>query len=252
MIATSHISPEQYEAITHSGSHIAYSIMVLLGLVLGGALIRKDSREWKMSVTQRYTVLAVALIGSLIGCAIPAYFAGGVIEEIAMISIITPKTILGGILLSFIFVAIYKKAFHIRYDTSDAFARGGCLMMAIGRIGCILQHCCFGIEVPTSYGVDFGDGVPRFPTQAIEAICLFALFFYLNTLHKQNKYPHKRLFILFAWYGLIRFILEFLREQISDAYFGIGFYQYLALTVLAIGIFQIIKRNRSKYVGALS
>ncbi len=252
MSAASHISPQQYEAIIHSGSHIGYSAMVLLGLVLGGALIRSDSRVWAMSITQRYTILAVALIGSLIGCAIPAYFAGGVIAEITLISVITPKTILGGILLSFIFVAIYKKIFHISYDTSDAFARGGCLMMAIGRVGCILQHCCFGIEVPSGYGVDFGDGVPRVPTQVIEALCLFALFFYLNTLHKQNKYPHKRLFILFAGYGLIRFILEFLREQIADTYFGIGFYQYLAITVFAIGIFQIIKRNRSSYAGALS
>lgn len=252
MNALSHITPEQYEAIIHSGSHVAYSAMVFLGMVLGGALIRHDSATWNITAVQRYSVLAVSLIGALIGCALPAYIAGDVIEKIALVSIISPKTILGGILGSFFAVAFYKKLTGLDYDTSDAFARGGCLMMAIGRIGCILQHCCFGIAVPPSYGIDFGDGVPRLPTQAIEAACLFGLFFYLNALHKQNKYPHKRLFILFVAYGVIRFMMEFLREQIAATYFGIGFYQYLALVVFAVGIFQILKRNRLTYAEAVS
>jgi len=237
----------QYEAIIRSGNHTAYSMAVLLGFILGGILIRKDSRQWALSMQQRYSILVVAFMGSFIGCALPAHFAGGVIERITMMSIVSPKTILGGILCSFIAVAAYKKLLNIDYDTSDAFARGGCLMMAIGRVGCILQHCCFGRRVPAIFGVDLGDGIPRAPVQTIEAICLFLLFFYLNNLHQKNQYPHKRLFILFAVYGFIRFNLEFLREPIADTYFNIGVYQYLALAIFLIGVFRLFKHNRVAY-----
>ncbi len=238
------LTPAQYEAIIHAGNHTAYSAAVFLGLFSGGWLIRKDSETWPLAPRQRIIVLAVAGLGALVGCALPAYFAGGVIGEIAQADLISPKTILGGILASFLFVALYKNTFRVDYDTSDAFARGGCLMMAVGRIGCVFQHCCFGKEAPAGWGLDFGDGVPRYPTQAIEALGLFALFFYLDRLHRENRYPHRRLFIFFLLYGILRFNLEFLREPIAATYAGLGFYQYLALVLALTGGFQILKRSR--------
>jgi phosphatidylglycerol---prolipoprotein diacylglyceryl transferase len=242
---------ERYEAIIHAGNHTAYSLAVLLGMLAGGWLIRRDSLAWPLSPRRRYLVLGVASLGALLGCAIPAYFAGGVIEEVTDFSVISPKTILGGMLLSFFLVAAYKKAFRVDYDTSDAFARGGCLMMAIGRIGCVFQHCCFGKEAPPGWGVDMGDGVPRYPTQLLEAAGLFALFFFLNHLHRKGLFPHRRLFILFTAYGVLRFNMEFLREPVGAVYGPIGFYQLLALVLFLTGAFQLAKRSRPSYLGAV-
>ncbi len=168
--------------------------------------------------------------------------------------LLSPKTILGGILCGFLAVAAWKKATGVAYDTSDAFARGGCLMMAIGRLGCIAQHCCFGRPTVAWLGYDFGDGTPRIPVQALEAILVFVLFVLLDFWHRQNVFPNRRLFILFAAYGLLRCGLEFLREPVAREWIGLGYYQWLALGLFAVGLYQIVMRTakRRRYSSHLS
>jgi len=232
-----------HEIIT-SGSRLIYQLFIILAMLVGGWFIRKDSEKWPLSGKQSISILGFAFIGSLVGSAIPAFFSGGLVEGLAWSTPITPKTVTGGILASFIFVAIFKKISKIHFDTSDGFARGAIAMMAIGRIGCIFQHCCYGKE--SSWGLDFGDGITRVPVQYIEAIGLFGIAYFIQHLHEKNLFEGKRLFIVFSLYGVLRFILEFFREQIADSYFGIGFYQWIALLIFATGLWQITKRSKLK------
>lgn len=235
------IDLHNHQQILSSGSRVAYQIFVILAMLIGGWFIRQDSEKWALSPIQRWTLLGIAFAGALIGSAIPAFFSGGLVEDLAWKVPITPKTVMGGILASFIFVAIYKRLTRNHYDTSDGFARGAIAMMAIGRIGCIFQHCCYGKQA--SWGLDFGDGLARVPVQYFEAIGLFGIFYFIQHLHEKDLYKGRRLFIVFALYGILRFLLEFGREQIADIYFGIGFYQWIALLILATGMWQIFRRN---------
>jgi len=232
------------DAILRSGSRGLYSLAVAVSMVLGGMLIHRDSRTWELSRPERILVLAAVALGSLGGCALPAFFAGGWVEGLAWTEVVTPKTILGGLLFGFIAAALAKRIAGIPYDTSDAFARGGCLMMAVGRLGCIARHCCFGRPTEGILGVEIGDGVPRWPVQAIEAVLLFGLFAVLHVSHRQRLFEHRRLFVLFGAYGLLRFGLEFLREPVASSWMGIGFYQWLALALAGTGLFQIAVRTR--------
>jgi prolipoprotein diacylglyceryltransferase len=235
---------DSYNAILHSGNRSLYQLAVLSSMIVGGALIRYDSRNWPLSTPVRYTIITAAAIGSLVGCAIPAFFAGGYVGASASDYLLSPKTVLGGILCSFFAVALVKRILHVSYDTSDAFARGGCLMMAIGRLGCVAQHCCFGVPTESSLGVRLGDGVSRFPVQAIEASLMFLLFAGLHVCHRMNYFQNRRLFILFASYGFLRYWLEFLRENIASEWLGIGFYQWIALSLFVVGVYQIVVRTK--------
>ncbi len=236
--------------ILGSGSRLSYQFFVIIAMLAGGWLVREDSSKWLITATQRWSILGIAFFGALIGSAIPAFFAGGFVEQLAWSVPITPKTVMGGILCSFLFVAIYKKITLIHYDTSDGFARGAIAIMAIGRIGCIFQHCCYGKQA--SWGMHFGDGLLRIPVQYFEAFGLFGIFFLIQYLHTKNLFSGRRLFIVFALYGLLRFSLEFWRQQIAGIYFGIGFYQWIALLILFTGIWQISHRsfNRKQQVEA--
>lgn len=235
-------SPHDVDLILSSGSRLGYQFCVSAAALLGGLLIRRDSMEWELAPRQRWSVLMVALLGALAGCAVPAYFAGGIVEEAAWAVAIAPKTVLGGVLGSFLLVALFKRLTRNRADTSDAFARGAVAMMAVGRIGCVFQHCCYG--KPARWGIDLGDGVQRLPVQYLETLGLFAIFLLVHELHRRDLWRGRRLFIVFALYGALRFGMEFLREQIALVYFGIGFYQWLALVVMLVGVFQIAKRSR--------
>jgi phosphatidylglycerol---prolipoprotein diacylglyceryl transferase len=236
---------DSYDAILRSGNRGIYALAVVLSTALGAALIHRDSRSWPLSRRDRILVLAGVSLGALLGCAIPAFFAGGTIEKLAWMEVVTPKTVLGGLLFGFLGAAVVKRAAGISYDTSDAFARGGCLLMAVGRLGCVAQHCCFGRPTDTFLGWDFGDGHPRWPVQAFEAVLLFGLFAGMEVLHRRRLLEHRRLFVLFAAYGFLRFGLEFLRELLAASWMGIGFYQWLALGVAGTGLFQIAVRTRA-------
>ena len=245
------MTPEliHHHEILSAGSRLAYQLFVIIAMLVGGWFIRKDSASWQVASTQRWIILGIAFIGALTGSALPAFFSGGLVEDLAWTMPITPKTVMGGILTSFFFVVIYKRIAQIDFDTSDGFARGAIAMMAIGRIGCIFQHCCYGKEA--SWGLDFGDGLARIPVQYFEAIGLFGIFYFIQHLHEKNLFAGRRLFIVFALYGLMRFILEFGRAQVADSYFGIGFYQWIALLILFTGLWQIFHRT-TQYKPAMS
>jgi phosphatidylglycerol:prolipoprotein diacylglycerol transferase len=238
------VTQEQFFRIIEAGQPLVYTGFVAAGALAGGTLIRRDSRGWALTPAQRVAVIACVFAGGLLGSALPAFMSGGLIQEQAERFVIGPKTILGGLLFGFFAVAVYKKTLGIRAETADAFARGTCLMMAIGRLGCFAAHCCVGVASSAMWARDFGDGVPRLPIQLVEAVLLFALLAALHVLHVADRLPDRRLFAFFAAYGSLRFALEFWREPVASVNAGIGFYQWLALLLATVGLWQVSKRTR--------
>lgn len=234
----------QLVQILRAGHPLVYTGFVAAGGLAGGMLIRHDSRRWPLPQSQRATLIALVFVGGLLGAALPAFLSGGLMQQQAERYLIGPKTILGGLIAGFAAVAIYKKMCGITAETSDAFARGTCLMMAIGRLGCYFAHCCVGVASGARWSEDFGDGVQRLPIQLLEAGLLALSFAALQHLHAHDLLHDRRLFAFFAAYGLARFGLEFWREPVAEPTAGIGFYQWLALLLAAIGLWQVLKRTR--------
>ncbi len=232
-----------YEQLLVSGSPRLYAAAVLIGAVCGYSLIAKDSRAWPIDLSTRRKLLGSVLLGGLIGCAVPAFLAGDFVEWLATHYPIGPKTVIGGLIGGYWGAALYKRFAGVAFDTSDAFARGNALMLAIGRLGCFAAHCCFGVATGPAWGIDAGDGVHRFPVQLLESALLFGLFFWINALHRKNNLEHRRLFVFFLAYGILRFFLEFLREPIAGSLWSLGFYQWLAILLAGIGAFEIRRRT---------
>ncbi|NUN47989.1 MAG: prolipoprotein diacylglyceryl transferase [Candidatus Brocadiae bacterium] len=236
------MTEEAFGKILQDGSPVVAAGIVLVAFAAGGWITRRDARDWPLSKGKRLGLFASVFIAGLAGCAIPAFFAEDIIGRHALLEWRGPKTILGGLLGGFAGATVFKAVTRTAYDTSDAFARGTCLMLAIGRLGCAARHCCFGIEVPAAIGLDFGDGVARLPVQVLEAGAVFGLFLFLHALHRRGLARNRRFFIFLLAYGLMRFGFEFGREQVAGGWFGLGLYQWLALATAAIGGFQILKR----------
>lgn len=77
------------------------------------------------------------------------------------------------------------------------------LSHAIGRIGCSLAGCCYGVVININENLEF-----RFPARELESLGLFLLFFIL--FYNKSKYSFE--FYLF-YYGNLRFFLEFFRDD---------------------------------------
>lgn len=232
----------EFDRVLAAGDPGARAALIGLAIVLGLSAMFTDARRWPLANAQRAGVFLSVLVGGLVGAYLPALVAGGLVGERVASGRGAPMSILGGLAFAFLTVAAYKKSLRVDWDTSDAFARGVCLMMAVGRLGCHFSHCCLGVKA--GWGVDQGDGVPRVPIQLIEAGVMLVVFGVFHLLERGDRLPHRRLFLFFVVYGLVRFALEFWREPMGARWAGLGAYQWFALALSALGVYQVIKRTR--------
>ena len=126
------------------------------------------------------------------------------------------KTIVGGLLGGWIGVEVAKKCIGLKQSTGDALVFAVIAGIAIGRIGCFLtgvtDSTC-GVASSFPWGIDFGDGIRRHPTQLYEMLWLAATGMVLWRL-RRARFPDGTLFRMFmAAYLLFRFAVEFIKPR---------------------------------------
>jgi prolipoprotein diacylglyceryltransferase len=87
------------------------------------------------------------------------------------------KSIVGGLLGGLVGVETTKRALRQTASTGDDFVLPLAIGMAIGRLGCFfagLADHTYGLPTTLPWGVDFGDGIPRHPTQLYEIAFVLA------------------------------------------------------------------------------
>ena len=119
-----------------------------------------------------------------------------------------------------------------------------CLGHGIGRIGCFLNGCCYGIETDEWYGILFpGHAHKVIPTQLFEMAFLLFLALILGIL-AFKKITNYTFIIYMVSYGVFRFILEFFRGDERGQLQGLSPSQYwcIALVVGAVVLFFLYKK----------
>ncbi len=158
---------------------------------------------------------------------------------------------LGGAVGLFIYTQIYKEKFR---DYVDIYATVLPLGHAIGRIGCFLAGCCYGI--PCSFGVIYTETVGQtplrvrlLPIQLIESACLVVLFVILLFIFfKSNRGGIvARTYCLL--YAILRFVLEFFRGDAErGTLFGLSTSQWICIPLALGSIFYFIwRKNRANH-----
>jgi len=127
------------------------------------------------------------------------------------------KTIVGGLLGGWAGVELAKRFLRLQRSTGDLFVYPLAIGTAIGRVGCFLTGLpdrTYGIATTLPWGVDFGDGVRRHPTQLYESIFVLLLAFTLWLTTRRRALPAGVLFRLYlAAYLGFRFCIEFLKPR---------------------------------------
>ena len=133
------------------------------------------------------------------------------------------KTIVGAILGGWVGVEIAKRFLRISHPSGDIYVFPTILGMCIGRVGCFLEglddHTC-GLPTSLPWGVNFGDGIPRHPTQLYEIAFLLAL----AAFFAWRRYSGRQRGCMFSQFVLaylaFRFAAEFIKPR--DTLPGIG------------------------------
>jgi phosphatidylglycerol:prolipoprotein diacylglycerol transferase len=136
----------------------------------------------------------------------------------------------------------------IRVRTGDLFVVPLCLGIAIGRIGCFmagLTDDTYGTPTRLPWGIDFGDGIPRHPTQVYEIIFLLLLGLALSC-YNRRPHPQGATFRLFlAAYLGWRLLIDLVKPQ--PLVYGLSLIQWACvagLFVLAPDILSAIRQGR--------
>ncbi|MCC7349619.1 MAG: prolipoprotein diacylglyceryl transferase [Phycisphaerales bacterium] len=149
------------------------------------------------------------------------------------------KTIVGGLLGGWIGVEIAKRRLGINHSTGDLMVFPLIFGIAVGRVGCFLTGLndhTYGVATSLPWGVNFGDGIIRHPTQLYEIVFLMALAAGLFALRRRlgNTGRLFRLFML--GYLMWRFGVEFIKPRETIA-FNLSAIQLASLAgVAACGI----------------
>jgi phosphatidylglycerol:prolipoprotein diacylglycerol transferase len=180
----------------------------------------------------------------------------------------------GGLIGGFFAVVLLVKRYKLPFwKTADAFAPGLALGQAFGRQGCFSAGCCWGKPTDLPWGVHFTPlgheytGVPvvyadgldahLHPTQLYESFLMLAVFGLLYYLHRHKKFDGQILILYGILYSIIRFSIEFLRDDPRGDLFGFtsatglstsqGVSLIVALASIAF-LFQRLRRLPAKEV----
>jgi phosphatidylglycerol---prolipoprotein diacylglyceryl transferase len=211
------------------------SLAYALGLYI--SLFRRLKKEPSITPApitpaQRTSVSVGALVGALIGAKLLVLVQHmdvlGQDWRLFVLLMLQGKTIVGALLGGLIGVELTKKWMGVRQSTGDSFVFSVLWGTAIGRVGCFLTGLSdrtYGMATSLPWGVDFGDGIARHPTQLYEVGFLVLLFFGLwrcagmasplqNRL--QNRVPLREgdLFKIYmiAYLGF-RFLIDFIKPE---------------------------------------
>ena len=160
-------------------------------------------------------------------------------------------SIYGAVLGAALGIWIYSKVRRISFGyLADVLAPGIILAQAIGRVGCTLNGCCYGVETTAFWAVIYTNpdslgpiGVPVHPTQIYEIIYNLIVFGVLVKLRGRFQ-PDGSLFLIYlSLYSLWRLGIDFLREG-TPFLFGLHQAQVIAIIILLITLPLLALRAR--------
>ena len=229
----------------------------MLLLVLWGLWkVRKDARvSYETVITAALVGVPSAIIFSRLIYLLDQWVTAGNVGPIIGFE---GLTIWGAVLGATLGIWIYSKASKFPFGYfMDMVAPAAILAQAIGRVGCTINGCCYGIETSLPWGIvytnpaSFGysasqklaEGMSLHPTQIYEIIFCLILFGVLFWLRGRLK-PEGSLFLIYlGGYSAWRLGLGFIRDG-SPFLFGLHQAQVIGIVVLLIIIPILVLRTR--------
>ena len=160
-------------------------------------------------------------------------------------------TAYGAVLGATLGVWIYSRFSKVQFGyLADVIAPGIILAQAVGRVGCLLNGCCYGLETLLPWSIVYTHpnslcpiGVTVHPTQVYEIIWNLIAFGVLVKLKGRLK-PDGSLYLTYlSLYSVWRLGTDFLREGTSFL-FGLHQAQVIAAIVLGIAVPLFVMKIR--------
>jgi len=221
----------------------SWGFMVAIAFIVATILTAKEAKRKNISPEKIYSLVTYIIIGAIIGSRIAyllfnfnnfttfwdifKFWEGGLSFHGGFI---------GGVLFGFFYIKKNNLKF---WEITDICAPSIPLAQAIGRIGCFLRGCCYGIETTLPWGIQHL-GQIRHPTQLYSGLVLLGIFIFLSK-QKYKKNFNGALFLTYIIiYSMFRFFIEFIRVE-PRVLFGLTGAQITSIILSAISLFLFLK-----------
>jgi len=218
----------------------SWGFMVAIAFIAATIIAAREAKRKNISPEKIYSLVTYIIIGAIIGSRIayllfnPASFSD--IFKFWEGGLSFHGGFIGGILFGFFYVRKNKLNF---YEILDTCAPSIPLAQAIGRIGCFLRGCCYGIETALPWGIQYM-GQIRHPTQLYSSLALLIIFIFLSK-QKYKKNFNGALFLTYIIiYSVFRFFIEFIRAE-PRILFSLTGAQITSIILSAISLFLFLK-----------
>lgn len=233
-----------------------YSVLILLGMLLGGATVLREAKKWEINEDFVVNLFFYTIIFSLIGARL-YYVAFNLDYYLAYpLSIIKVweggLAIHGGILFGLITVLVYCKKYKVKIPLMiDIIVPGLILGQAIGRWGNFFNGEAHGAVttaealskfIPFKFIVEGMNinGVYYEPTFLYESIWCFIGFIVLLIVRRLKYIKIGQITgTYFIWYGVGRLFIEKMRTD-SLMLGNIKIAQLLSIVMIIVGIILIV------------
>lgn len=170
-------------------------------------------------------------------------------------------SLIGGTIALLLFWYFYRFPF---LPMADAIAPAICIGMAIGRLGCFLNGCCYGDRCELPWAVSFPSvsapfkdqvarglipptathSLPLHPTQLYLTIDGLVLLGVVLAFWPHRKADGQAMALYFLLYAITRTLVEELRNDESAQYLGMTISQIISVGVFGVGIFFWVMANK--------
>ncbi|MBI3649498.1 MAG: prolipoprotein diacylglyceryl transferase [Acidobacteria bacterium] len=233
------------------------AVAFILALWLTARLAARDGLPKNRIYDLGLYIIAASLLGSKLLMVITEWsdFRGDVSRLFSLDFLRSGGVFYGGFIAAVLASIFFMWRWQLPWrKTADAFAPGIAVGHAIGRLGCFSAGCCWGKPTTSWIGVKFTEkaseltGVPfdvaLVPTQLLEALANFMLFGVLWWLWKRKKFDGQIIFAYVILYSVIRFTIEFWRDDPRGALLGLSTSQFIAVVMFPLGIALMIYYGR--------
>jgi phosphatidylglycerol:prolipoprotein diacylglycerol transferase len=185
-------------------------------------------------------------VAGILGAKLSQLLAEGWPVRVPWFTVLEPqvggRALLGGVIFGWIGVEIAKRRMGLRRSTGDLFALALPAGEAVGRIGCHLNGCCYGVPCDLPWAI-YQHGAWRQPAQLVSSVVAALTFGFLlwlaPKLHREGQLFQVYLLV----FGVTRFGLEFVRWRESTIG-GLSPMQWFCLDLIVFASVALSRRRR--------
>lgn len=226
----------------------SYGVMVALGFGIATAFVYNRAPKFGIDRNHVVDLMIIMLISGIAGARAfyvlqdLGYYRAHPVEilDLSRGGLVWYGAFLAGLGGCSLYIRAKRMDFWAALDLAAPYIA---LAQAVGRIGCLLNGCCYGIEasqefplaIPSAY-----DGAWHHPTQIYSALALFAIFIILRTWQDRRHFAGEIFLGYCVLYSLKRFLMEFARGDNARIFLHLTVAQLISLVMLKVALIVFI------------